>query len=146
MAGDLSARPGESPRKNGKFAGVFAKVLAQPDVLVASGDQIGPLTAVATPGHSPGHLCYWHEATGTLFAGDAFQTCGGPAVAGDTRWRFPFVAMGTWDKALAAASARRVADLPIRQLAPAHGWVMTNANEALEGIITRAEQALATKG
>ena len=28
------------------------------------------LVAVHTPGHAPDHLCFWHEATRTLFSGD----------------------------------------------------------------------------
>ena len=28
------------------------------------------LTVVHTPGHSPDHLCFWHEASRTLFSGD----------------------------------------------------------------------------
>ncbi len=31
---------------------------------------------IATPGHSPGHVSYWHPATRRLIAGDAFVTTG----------------------------------------------------------------------
>ena len=35
---------------------------------VAAGKEV--LTVVHTPGHSPDHLCFWHEASRTLFSGD----------------------------------------------------------------------------
>ena len=35
---------------------------------VAAGEHV--LTVVHTPGHSPDHLCFWHEASRTLFSGD----------------------------------------------------------------------------
>ena len=41
--------------------------LADGDV-IAAGDT--SLVAVHTPGHAPDHLCFWHEATRTLFCGD----------------------------------------------------------------------------
>lgn len=37
------------------------------DVLEAGGYR---LTAVATPGHTPGHLCFWMEEQGVMFTGD----------------------------------------------------------------------------
>jgi glyoxylase-like metal-dependent hydrolase (beta-lactamase superfamily II) len=35
---------------------------------VAAGDEV--LTVLHTPGHSPDHLSFWHEQTGTIFTGD----------------------------------------------------------------------------
>jgi len=35
---------------------------------IAAGDE--ELVAIYTPGHSPDHLCLWHEASRTLFGGD----------------------------------------------------------------------------
>jgi len=144
LAGDLTARPEEPAAANGKIPGHFTTAFTAPDVLVDDGAAAGPLTAIATPGHSPGHLCYWHQPSGALFAGDAFQTQGGLAVAGDTRWAFPFVAMGTWDKAMAVASARKVAALPLQYLAPTHGEVLADPGDRLGNAIDRAEQALAS--
>jgi glyoxylase-like metal-dependent hydrolase (beta-lactamase superfamily II) len=36
--------------------------------LVTAGDDV--LKVLHTPGHSPDHLSFWHEATGTIFTGD----------------------------------------------------------------------------
>jgi glyoxylase-like metal-dependent hydrolase (beta-lactamase superfamily II) len=46
------------------------RVLHDGDV-VATGQ--GDLRVVHTPGHAPDHLCFFHEESGTLFAGDMLQ-------------------------------------------------------------------------
>lgn len=47
---------------------------ARPDRLVEDGDLLRlpgwELRAIHTPGHTPGHLCFHEERTGTLFTGD----------------------------------------------------------------------------
>lgn len=43
----------------------------EPDRTVADGETVDGLTVIHTPGHSPGHIVLRHEATGTLFVGDA---------------------------------------------------------------------------
>jgi glyoxylase-like metal-dependent hydrolase (beta-lactamase superfamily II) len=47
--------------------GVEWHVLGDGDTVVAGGE---PLTVLQTPGHSPDHLAFWHEASGTIFVGD----------------------------------------------------------------------------
>lgn len=46
----------------------------EPDVFVAGGEELefgGEKFAVLfTPGHSPGHVCFYHQASKTLFCGD----------------------------------------------------------------------------
>jgi glyoxylase-like metal-dependent hydrolase (beta-lactamase superfamily II) len=44
------------------------------DHYIHEGDQIGPLTVVHTPGHSPGHLAFWWDEKKALFVGDAIVT------------------------------------------------------------------------
>lgn len=44
------------------------------DYFIHEGDQIGPLTVVHTPGHSPGHLAFWWAEKKALFVGDAIVT------------------------------------------------------------------------
>jgi glyoxylase-like metal-dependent hydrolase (beta-lactamase superfamily II) len=39
-----------------------------------SGDHIGPLQVVATPGHTPGCLSFWWPERRALFAGDVIST------------------------------------------------------------------------
>jgi len=130
LSGDLSLRPGESP--SGKNPpGSWVKARTTPDDLLEDGDSVGPLTAVATPGHTPGHMAYFHEPSGAVFAGDAFQVQGGLGVAGQPRPWFPFVAPATWNKTLALSSARRLAELPVRYLAATHGDVLADPVPAM---------------
>ncbi len=44
--------------------------LAEPTQFAADGDRIGRLTAVWTPGHAPGHLCFADARSGRIFTGD----------------------------------------------------------------------------
>jgi glyoxylase-like metal-dependent hydrolase (beta-lactamase superfamily II) len=80
--------------------------------LVADGDRVAGLVALATPGHTPGHWTY--AGAGFLAVGDAVvRRRGAPRAAGG--WL-------DWDRRLAAETARRLlADPKPRWLLPAHG-------------------------
>lgn len=43
-------------------------------------DVIGPLRAIASPGHTPGHLSFLHEEQGTLLVGDCLGVVAGRLV------------------------------------------------------------------
>jgi len=131
VAGDLSLRAGEPPAVGGVLPGRWAAARTSPDRALIDGDELGSLTAIATPGHTPGHMAYFHEPSGAVFAGDAFQVRGGLAVAGQHRPLFPFVARATWNTALALASGRHLASLPVRYLATAHGEVLADPVPAM---------------
>ena len=122
--------------------GRWARTRVQPTMILEDGEHIGPLQVLASPGHTPGHLSYWHEGAGALFTGDAFQTQGRLAVAGDVIPTFPWVTRATWNQALALRSARQLASLPIQYLATAHGEVLTDPNSRLAAAITRASKRL----
>lgn len=49
---------------------------------LADGDRVFDLTIVATPGHTPGHVCVHDPATGLLVAGDALNGTDGSDVRG----------------------------------------------------------------
>lgn len=49
------------------FRGLPCRLLTDGDVIELGGRRI---TALHTPGHSPGHLCFWEEERGYLFSGD----------------------------------------------------------------------------
>ena len=120
LAGDLTLLAGESlPIKGG-----FSKVVTRQTGYIEDGMTVGSLQAIATPGHTPGRLAFYAAQTKTLIAGDALQTRGGLAVAGYGSWTFPFVNFGTWDRALAVKSARKLAQLDINYLATGHGNVL----------------------
>ncbi len=85
------------------------------DAVVGDGDHV-PLGGVdvavlGTPGHSPGSLCYWHEASGTLFSGDTVFAQGGIG-----RFDFP-----DGDVRDLEASILRLERLPVRSLHCGHG-------------------------
>ena len=49
------------------FQGIPTKVLTDHDIIDIGGREIEVLH---TPGHSPGHLCFWEKSRGYLFTGD----------------------------------------------------------------------------
>ncbi|NDY92626.1 MBL fold metallo-hydrolase [Ideonella sp. TBM-1] len=92
----------------------------RPDWTPADGQALtlGPdctLQAVATPGHASNHLCWWLPQEGLLFTGDH-------VMQGST------VVINPPDGDMAAycRSLRRLLDLPLRWLAPGHGFLMAS--------------------
>jgi len=76
---------------------------------VSAGDAL--LKVVHTPGHSPDHVAFWHEAARGLYTGD-LVIAGGSVVIESSRG-------GNLTQYL--ASLQRVLELEPRQLFPAHG-------------------------
>jgi glyoxylase-like metal-dependent hydrolase (beta-lactamase superfamily II) len=102
---------------------------------VAAGDT--QLVAVHTPGHSPDHLCFWDEASRTVFCGDL-------AIKGTSVW-IPARLGG--DLAAYLASLNRVLALKPARLLPAHGPVIDDPARVLRSYIDhrleREEQVIA---
>jgi glyoxylase-like metal-dependent hydrolase (beta-lactamase superfamily II) len=102
---------------------------------VVAGDDT--LIAVHTPGHAPDHLCFWHDASRTLFSGDL-------AVKGSTVY-IPSDLGGDLIQYL--ASLERVLALAPSRLLPGHGPVIDDPGAVLRGYIShrrqREEQILA---
>lgn len=48
-----------------------------PDVLLSEGDEIGGLTVIHTPGHTPGGICLYDSDEMVLFSGDTVFSDGG---------------------------------------------------------------------
>jgi len=71
------------------------------------GDRVGPLVAVDSPGHTPGHMAY---------AGPGFVAVGDALTIRDGRIR-PSSGLMAWDSAMARASADKL-------LAGYRGWVL----------------------
>jgi glyoxylase-like metal-dependent hydrolase (beta-lactamase superfamily II) len=120
-----------------KIKGVSA-IKAQPTLLLAEGDLIGSLRAIDTPGHLPGHLSFLDERDGTLYAGDALICKGGLSISGFAPWFFPFPNFGTWDKATAVASAKKLLAYPIELFASGHGAIQPGGRPALTTAIAKA--------
>ncbi len=142
LSGDLSLETGEpqSPPKGG-----FPSRKTRATRHLAPDGKIGSLRIIPAPGHSPDQLTFFDERDGTLICADAFQTKGGVAVAGVLRWRFPLPAMATWSLELATQSAARLADLTPARLAPGHGRVLQNPEDAMRRAIDEAKEKLQSR-
>ncbi|MEF3305049.1 MBL fold metallo-hydrolase [Paenibacillus sp. GYB003] len=138
LAGDLSLDPNEpqTPLRGGIPKGVRTR----PDVLLADGDRIGSLQAIAVPGHTPGSMAFFDTRSRAVIAGDAMQTRGGVAVSGQLKPLFPFPAMATWSKEAALASARKLKELRPSLLAVGHGRMLPQPPAAIDRAIAEAEK------
>jgi glyoxylase-like metal-dependent hydrolase (beta-lactamase superfamily II) len=135
MRGDKSIDPDEPQAKP---RGGYPKVDLEPTRLLSSGDRVGSLEVVLTPGHTPGHVAFLDTRDRAIVAGDAFQTLGGIAVSGKLKPLFPLPAMGTWHKPTALESARALRGLEPSRLAVGHGKVIENPTGAMDGAIRDA--------
>jgi glyoxylase-like metal-dependent hydrolase (beta-lactamase superfamily II) len=121
-----------------KLRGGYPGARTQPTRTFSSGDMIGSLEVVASPGHTPGHVAFLDRRDGTLLAGDAYSTLGGVATAAKSPWRFPLVAMATWHKPTALQSASALRALDPTALAPGHGKIVEAPGAAMDAAIARA--------
>jgi len=87
------------------FQGTPTRVLHDGDI-IDIGDRT--IEVLHTPGHSPGHLCFWEKERGYLFTGDL--------VYKDTLFAY----FPSTDPAAYLNSLEKIATLPVKQLFPAH--------------------------
>jgi len=87
------------------FQGTPARVLADHDIIDLGGRQIEVLH---TPGHAPGHLCFWERDTGYLFTGDLVYR------------DILFAYYPSTDPEAYLASLEKVAALPVKRIFPGH--------------------------
>ena len=137
LASDRSLDPGEP---QDKLRGGYVTSQTRPSRLLQAGDRVGSLEAVATPGHTPGHMAFFDTRDRTLIAGDAMMTQGGIAVSGQLRIRFPISPFVTWHKPSALASARALRALEPSRLAVGHGPVLEDPLAAMDEAIRIAER------
>jgi glyoxylase-like metal-dependent hydrolase (beta-lactamase superfamily II) len=139
-AQDRSLNPSEPQCK---VKGSFPGAETAPTHLLEDGELYGSLRVIATPGHTPGHMSYFDERDGTLYAGDALVTVGGKVhVSGFGPWYFPLPSMATWHRPTALASAKRLLELPVRRYAAGHGRLVEGGRELLDRAVRRAERKL----
>lgn len=85
---------------------------AKPTALLEEGNVVDlgsrKLRIIHTPGHSPGHICVWEEATGYLAIGDMVYE-------GTLYCHFP-----STDPVAYLASLNKIADLDINRILPGH--------------------------
>jgi len=133
---DFSLDAGESGKKLLGFPGVKFP----PAILVNDGDRIGSLQAIFSPGHTPGHMSYLDVRDGSLIAGDAFTTQTGVLAAGTFKLLFPFPALFSWNREVAAESARKLRDFKPARLAVGHGKTIESPLAAMDQAIQLAFQ------
>lgn len=107
LSGDRSL---EEEEQN-KIRGSLPTIRSIPDAVLDIGERLFGLRVLDAAGHTPGSIAYYDEVNRVLFAGDAFQTQGGAAVAGDVRPLFPLPGLATWNRSVAVESAERLVDL-----------------------------------
>jgi len=134
---DFHTEPGEP---SSKIKGTFPKIETIPSVLLTEGESYGSLQVIATPGHTPGHISFFDPRSGTIIAGDALASIGALRVVGDCSPVFPLPNLGTWHKATAVESARKLAALEPKNIVVGHGRAVTqNAAQLLKEAIRHAE-------
>lgn len=143
LEGDLSLQLGE-PGTQVKVS-VSKKIKTIPDILLQEGDKIGSLVAIAAPGHTPGSMAFLDTRNDVLIVGDAFQTRGGVAVAGQLKWLFPFPMFGTWDAEVALTSAQKLLEYKPSILATGHGKMIKDPLLQMQRAIEEAERNLTRK-
>lgn len=143
LEGDLELQKGE--RNTPIKVGVSKQIKTIPDILLQEGDKIGSLVAIAAPGHTPGSMAFLDTRNDALIVGDAFQTRGGVAVAGQLKWLFPFPMFGTWDAEVSLTSAQKLLEYKPSILATGHGKMMKDPLPQMQRAIEDAERNLTRK-
>ena len=133
---DKSLRPGE-PQES--FSGGLPGIVTTVTHRLADGELFGSLRVIATPGHIPGHVAFFDERDGTLYAGDELVCVGQLSVCGYTPWYFALPSWVMWSKKLSVASAERLLEYPIERFAAGHGPVRTGGLPALRTAIRATE-------
>ncbi|EKN69776.1 metal-dependent hydrolase [Neobacillus bataviensis LMG 21833] len=122
--------------------GVPKKLKTRANVLLKEGDLVGSLTAIESPGHTPGSMAFLDLRSKALIAGDAFQTRGGIAVAGDLKPLFPFPSFGTWSKKTALTSAKKLVSYEPELLAVGHGEMVVHPVSVMAQAIENLERKI----
>jgi len=131
---DFSLEPGETGKKLLGFPGAKSR----PARFLRDGDRIGPLQSILSPGHTPGHMSYLDVRDGSLIAGDAFTTQTGVVAAGTFKLLFPFPALFSWNREVAAEGARKLRSLKPERLAVGHGRTIESPLAAMDRAIELA--------
>jgi len=98
-------------------------------------DLAGGVRVIFTPGHTPGHMCLYHERTRTLIAGDSLTSNDGQLMGPNEG--------ATPDMPTASQSVHKLAQLDVQTIICYHGGVVTqDANTQLQ----RVARELAARG
>lgn len=123
--------------------GIPDQLPVEPDMFLREGDRVGELQTIFTPGHTPGHICFYHPALHYILVGDVMQTLGGAAICGVHRDAFPKPARLNWDLPLSIEMVQRMQDLEPQYIGTGHGDVLQDAASHLPAVIEEAKQVAA---
>jgi len=146
LGGDVEVLMGEPDARihageqvvDGKLRGSWPKhVVTEPDTFLSGGERVGSLEAIATPGHTPGHISFLDTRDRAMIAGDTFTTYWRAEIPNHLGQRFPLAAMGTQDRAEIVEAARRLRALDPTLLAAGHGPAVRSPGVAMEKAICR---------
>jgi glyoxylase-like metal-dependent hydrolase (beta-lactamase superfamily II) len=114
-------------------------VVAPPDVLLSDGDHPDVpgwrLEAVHTPGHTPGHLCFYEERTGLLLSGDHVL----PRITANVSVNPQSDPDPLGDYLQSLEKLRKYADNPVL---PAHEWRFDRLGDRIDVIAAHHEERL----
>ena len=114
--------------------------LALPDRLIEDGEDAKvpgwSLRAVHTPGHTPGHLCFFDEKSQLVFAGDHVLPRISPHIAADRREEADALADYL-------SSLSKLGKHPSSEVLPAHEWRFRGLRERTDELIEHHERRLA---
>jgi glyoxylase-like metal-dependent hydrolase (beta-lactamase superfamily II) len=138
----LTLEPGEPQTR---VKGDYPKCTTPVTRTFNDGDHIGSLRAVFTPGHTPGHMSFLDERSGTVIAGDALFATGALRIVGDPRgFAGTLGAWFTWHKITALESGLRIAMLNPERVVCGHGGPVTgNLKTKLADALDSAGQKFA---
>lgn len=109
----------------------FANSKTNVDRTVGDGDVLqycGGIKVIYTPGHTPGHICFYHAGSKTLIAGDEMNIEDGHLIGPSER--------NTYDMDEAVKSLKKFTQYDIRNIVCYHGGLYKdNANEAILELI-----------
>ncbi len=145
--GDADARQWSGEKLiEGKMPGYWPKhVETAPDVRLTGGERIGSLEAIASPGHTLGHMAFLDTRDGSLLCGDVFTAYGRVSVTNHFYWRFPLAYGATVDRSEDLRSARRLAELGPARLLAGHGPVREAPVEEMQAAVERSARAVGSK-
>ncbi len=90
----------------------------------------GGIKIIHTPGHTPGHICIYHEDSKTLIAGDALNIVDGKLTGPNTS------ILTNEEAQRALKSLKKLTNLDIETIICYHGGIYSNdANNALEELL-----------
>ena len=109
--------------------GTMVPVPAENVRVLRGGEQLGQLEVAYTPGHASHHVSYWHERTGTVFAGDVAGVRIAPSEYVLPPTPPPDIDLEAWQESIALLRAWKP-----KQLAVAHFGTFDDAGPHLDRI------------